>query len=161
MDGVAVRVLRAACSSARETARTGVAVAPTVNATADTARRVIQLVFGGHTVSLIGVDEDRLFRAEVDGARRTMRWRQSRSYSATPTARPPWKEGTAAEIGPLLKCVDNDAKRTEDARGLTLKLEEAGAHFRQNEWTDVVVTVAPDGAVEVDTEIVIQDDSYY
>lgn len=151
-------------SAAGETLAT---VVTTAAATAPEAANVVELPVGARKLAFIEVQGKR-YRAELDGTPRPIRTRISRGdvhegqgglSGATTSA---WVEGEVADIAPLLACLARaDAEKTQSSGKLTLSTSEQWGHFRQNRWTTVTVSIANDGAIEVDTAIATQDDSYY
>lgn len=119
---------------------------------------------GGQEVVLVPAGDNR-YAAEVDGTRRPIRTRQQLTDISEGGVlhqyKPARSEGETANLDSLLRCLALGASRTPLARGVELSAIDRWGHFRQNTFLTVSITIAEDGAIEIDEDIRVQDDSYY
>jgi hypothetical protein len=133
---------------------------------ADREPRVFTLPLAGHALQFIGVDGDPRFRVMVDGRHCLVRERRvsvrvSEGGSSGNDPPPAWTEATMADLTDLLRALDEGARPAQERNRTVLTWHEPGAHFRQNDWTTVTISLAPDGVVELETKLEWQDDSFY
>jgi hypothetical protein len=110
--------------------------------------------------------EDDRYGAELDGERRSIRrvHQLSRVYEGLAdrhSYEPERSEGDTADIDALLRCLELGAERKPLERGVELKAHDNWGHFRQHKFMTVAITIADDGAVEIDEDIHYQDQGYY
>lgn len=123
---------------------------------------VIEL--GDQQVVFVRVGDDR-YAAELEGKRRLIRTVQQLSEVSESgryvLCEPTRSEGDTANIDTILRCLALGAAYTPLARGVKLSVTDAWGHFRQNTFLKVSITIAEDGAVEIDEDIGEEDGSYY
>jgi hypothetical protein len=53
------------------------------------------------------------------------------------------------------------ARPAQEPSRTVVTRHQPGAHFRQNDWTTVTISLAPDGVVELETKLEWQEDGFY
>jgi hypothetical protein len=104
------------------------------------------------------------YSAEVDGEPRPIRWRLTLGTASEGGGLgwrdpPPWAQSTTAELAPLVECLAEGARPVERDGATVLQASVPSGHDRQNRFTRVAVTLAADGAVEIDMRVATQDES--
>jgi hypothetical protein len=125
---------------------------------------VFTLPFAGHALQFMGVDGYHRFRVMVDGQRCLVRERcvyVRVSEGGNRGTDPAWTEATMADLTYLLRVLATGARPAQERSRTVVTLHEPGVHFRQNDWTTVTISLAPDGVVEIETRLESQDDGIY
>jgi hypothetical protein len=114
--------------------------------------RTIALTVAGRRLELERV-EGATYLAKIDGARRVLRTRAGGAEA--------WTEGATARLESLAECARAKVEPAATATRTTFEHHVQWGHFRQTRTTRVSIELAADGAVEIETFVAEQDESYY